>query len=116
MLKTVLPSLKEPVDKLLRSRLVYKITCPHCNVCYVGKTNRHLQVRFKEHLGKGPVKEHMEGCAGNITHKDVEILGATSKGEMHLLTLEALWIRELKPILNAQDTMKSRDLKLSIKL
>jgi len=115
-LKTALPSLKQPVDKLLRSRLVYKITCPHCNVCYVGKTNRHLQVRFKEHLGKGPVKEHMEGCAGNITHKDVEILGATSKGEMHLLTLEALWIRELKPILNAQDTMKSRDLKLSIKL
>ena len=58
----------------------------------------------------------MEGCAGNITYNDVEILGATSKGEMHLLTLEALWIRELKPILNAQDTMKSRDLKLSIKL
>ena len=115
-LKTVLPSLKEPVDRLLRSRLVYKITCPHCNVCYVGKTNRHLQVRFKEHLGKGPVKEHMEGCAGNITHKDVEILGATSKGEMHLLTLEALWIRELKPTLNAQDTMKCRDLKLSFKL
>ena len=58
----------------------------------------------------------MEGCAGNITHKDVGILGATSKGEMHLLTLEALWIRELKSILNAQNTMKSRDLKLSVKL
>ena len=46
----------------------------------------------------------------------VGILGPTSRGEMHLLTLEALWMRELKPVLNAQDTMKSRHLKLTIKL
>ena len=51
----------------------------------------------------------IEGCASDITHKDVEILGTTSKGEMHLLTLEALWIRALKPTFNSQDTMKSRD-------
>ncbi len=36
-LKTVLPSLKEPVEKRLRSGLVYKITCSHCEMCYVGK-------------------------------------------------------------------------------
>ena len=47
---------------------------------------------------------------------ELDILGATSRGEMHLLTLEALWIRELKPYLNTQDTMRSRDLKLTIKL
>ena len=41
--------------------------------------------------------------------------GSTSKGEVHLLTLEALWIRELKPFLNTQDTMRSRYLKLTIK-
>ena len=55
-------------------------------------------------------------ATSHTLHKDVEILGATSKGEMHLLTLEALWTRELKPILNAQDTMKSRYLKISIKI
>ena len=116
-LKTVLPSLKEPVEKPLRSKLVYKITCSRCNVCYVGKTRRHLQVRFKEHLAKkGPVKAHLQQCPGGITEESVDILGATSRGEMHLLTLEALWIRELKPYLNTQDTMQSRDLKLTIKL
>ena len=83
----------------------------------MGKTGRHLHVRFKEHLvKKGPVKAHLQQCLGGITEESVDILGATSRGEMHLLTLEALWIRELKPYLNTQDTMQSRDLKLTIKL
>ena len=115
-LKTVLPSLKKPVDKFLRSGLVYKIKCSHCEVCYVGKTRRHLQARFKEHLRGGPVKAHLDKCIGGITEDSVDILGSTSKGEIHLLTLEALWIRELKPFLNTQDTMRNRDLKLTIKL
>ena len=34
-LKTVLPSLKPKVDVPLRSRVVYKITCPCCTACYV---------------------------------------------------------------------------------
>ena len=56
-LKTVLPSLKEPVERNLRNGIVYKITCSHCEVCYVGKTRRHLQVRVQEHLRKkGQVK------------------------------------------------------------
>ena len=115
-LRTVLPSLKEPVERNLRSKLVYKIKCSHCNVCYVGKTRRHLQVRFKEHLKNGPVKAHLEKCVGGFELENVDILGSTSRGEMHLLTLEALWIREVKPYLNTQDTMRSRDLKLTIKI
>ena len=67
-------------------------------------------------MKNGPVKSHLEQCVGGITRDNVDILGATSRGETYLLTLEALWIRELKPFLNAQDTMKSRDLKLTIKL
>ena len=53
----------------------------------------------------------MMQCFGGITEESVDILGATSRGEMHLLTLEALWRRELNPYLNTQDTMQSRDLK-----
>ena len=75
----------------------------------------NLQTRFKEHLREGPVKAHLETCIDGITQDSVDILGSTSKGEVHLLTLEALWIRELKPFLNTQDTMRSRDLKLTIK-
>ena len=116
-MKTVMPSLKAPIEKFLRSRVVYKIQCPHCKVCYVGKTSRHLQARFGEHLSRaGPVKAHMTQCEGRFTREDVNILGTAPRSEIHLLTLEALWIRETKPYLNTQDTMKSRDLKLTIKL
>ena len=56
-LKTVTPSLKEPVEKSLKSGVVYKIICPRCNACYVGQTSRHLQTRLREHANrKGPVK------------------------------------------------------------
>ena len=66
-------------------------------MCYVGKTRQHLQVRFKEHLKKGPVKAHLEKCVGSFALENIDILGSTSRGEMHLLTLEALWIREVEP-------------------
>ena len=48
-LKTVLPSLKPRVPFVLRSRIVYKIKCPHCKVSYVGMTTRHVLTRFREH-------------------------------------------------------------------
>ena len=51
-----------------------------------------------------------------ITEDSVEILGSTSKREIHHLTLEAFRIIELKPFLNTQNTMTTRDLKLKIKL
>ena len=83
-LRTVMPSLKESIERNLKSRLVhvYKITFSHCNVCDVGKTRRHLQVRFKEHLKKGPVKAHLEKCVGSFALENVDILGSTSRGEM----------------------------------
>ena len=40
-------------------------------------------------------RTHLETCIDGITQNSVDILGSTSKGEVHLLTLEALWIREL---------------------
>ena len=70
-LKTVMPSLKEPIDKQLKSGVVYKISCPRCNACYVGQTGRHLQVRFREHINrKGPVKEHFQNC--DVTYSENE--------------------------------------------
>ena len=35
-LKTVTPTLKPSVEMFLRSKVVYEITCPCCNACYVG--------------------------------------------------------------------------------
>lgn len=103
-LKTILPSLKPSVEKLMKSGVVYELTCPRCSARYVGQTGRHLQVRFKEHLQRsGPMKSHLSECATTLTDDDVEILQSTSRGEAYLLTLEALHIRERKPTINTKD-------------
>ena len=111
-LKTVTSSLKPPVDKLLKSRVIYKITCPRCDACYVGATTRHLQTRVKEHRTrkKQTVYKHLEKCNSVKDDLGVDILGVSIQGEVHLFTLEALWIRQLKPQINVRDEFKSREL------
>ena len=66
----------------------------------------------KEDLRGGSVKAHLETCIDGITQDSVDILGSTSK--WNSIYWHALWIRELKSFLNTQDTMRSRDLKLTI--
>ena len=114
-LKTVLPSLKPPVEKMLKSGVVYKITCPSCQACYVGETTRHLQARFKEHQQRaGPMKQHLKDCDTTLTEEDIDILHSSARGEAFLLTLEALHIRELKPTINTKDEWRSRELKMKL--
>ena len=114
-LKTMLPSLKPPVEKMLKSGLVYRITCPRCQACYVGETSRHLQVRITEHVQRnGPMKKHLEDCRSTISEENVDILQTSARGENYLLTLEALHIREQKPKINTKDEYKSRELTIKI--
>ena len=110
-LKTVLPSLKPPVEKMLKSGVVYQLTCPRCLACYVGETCRHMQTRLKEHHQKaGPMKIHLAQCSTTIPEENVKILHSTTRGEEYLLTLEALHIREQKPALNTKDEYKRKEL------
>lgn len=116
-LKTTLPSLKPAVKKELRSRVVYKITCPGCDSCYVGQTRRHLVTRFKEHSNSknGAVKSHFENCGKRkAVLENIEILCTSTKNLDHLLTLEALYIRELKPSLNTKDEFRNKELLIKI--
>ena len=115
-LKTVLPSLKPSVEKLMKSGVVYNITCPGCSACYVGQTDRHMTTRLYEHVHKaGPMKTHITTiCDTTLTGDDVEILHSTSRGENYLLTLEALYIRERKPTLNTKDEYRSRELVIKL--
>ena len=114
-LKTIMPSLKPPVEKMLRSGLVYQLTCPSCNARYVGETCRHMLTRFKEHTQKaGPMKTHLQQCGATLTEEHVEILQMTSRGEDFLLTLEALHIREHKPQINTKDEYRSRELTIKL--
>ena len=115
-LKTVLPSLKPSVEKLMKSGVIYNITCPGCSACYVGQTDRHLMTRLYEHIHKaGPMKTHIDTkCKTTLTDEDVDILHTTSRGENYLLTLEALYIRERKPVLNTKDEYRRRELVIKL--
>ena len=114
-LKTLTPSLKPSVERTLRSGVIYKIQCPRCTACYVGATTRHVITRFKEQKdtkGKS-VYKHLLACGAReelSDERDLDILCSTLRGEVHLLTLEALWIREMKPSINVKDEYRSREL------
>ena len=72
---------------------------------------RHLQQRFKEHIGSsGLLKSHFHDCNISPSFEMVKILGK-QKFEK-LLTLEALFISQIKPALNTKDEFKSRNLLL----
>ena len=104
-IKTCLPSLKSKIEKTLKSRVVYKIVCPGCNACYVGQTSRHFITRFKEHRYKRNqlLRAHLDKCTHSTpTLNDVKILASKSRSLNFLLALEALYIREIKPELNAR--------------
>ena len=81
-------------------------------MCYVGATTRHLQTRVKEHRSrkKQTVYKHLEKCDTIKDDLEVNILCQTWQGETHLFTLEALFIRQLKPKINVKDEFKSREL------
>ena len=110
-LKTVLPSLKPQIDKPLRSNIVYLVSCPRCHSRYVGQTVRHLTTRFKEHK-RSPVGKHFRNR--ELTIDNFSIIAKSSKNEQHLMTLEALLIKDLKPELNTKDKYKSRTLVVKI--
>jgi len=50
----------------------------------------------------------------DLSEEHISILGTTSKGEITLLTLEALWIRDVKPQLNTKDEFRSRALTIKL--
>ena len=114
-LKTVLPSLKPPVEKMLKSHVVYQIKCSSCDACYVGQTTRHLTTRLSEHKSrKGPVKEHFLQCKNKIDNDCISVLDKTTNSDSFLLTLEAIWIRDIKPKINTKDEFRSRELIIRI--
>jgi hypothetical protein len=114
-LKTVLPSLKPTIDVSLRSKVVYKIECPCCNACYVGQTGRHLIYRIKEHQRKNsPVGAHFAACNVDLCMKNVKVIASTHKSLNYLMTLEALFINEIKPSMNTKDEYRSRALVIKL--
>ena len=112
-LKTMLPSLKPTVARMMRSNVVYKITCPRCNACYVGATTRHLRSRFSEHQSRAgcSVRRHIELCNVKLCDDDVMILGCNNR-EDPLFTLEAILQHEIKPTINGKEEFRTKTLSI----
>ena len=115
-LKTSLLSLKAPIPKILSSNVIYQINCSRCDSCYVGITTRHVITRCLEHRSKTEsIKSHLVNCNKELCKEpSIKILARSHRGVMHLLVLEALFIRELKPNLNIKDEWTSRSLRIRI--
>ena len=106
-IKTVMPSLKTPVEKSLKSGTVYQIKCSRCQSCYVGQSSRHLGNRIKEHARPGcAVGKHFKNCHQKVSMNDVNILASSSRS-YQLLILEALFIKDIKPGINVKDEYRS---------
>ena len=114
-LKTVLPSLKPPIEKSLRSGVIYQINCAVCNAAYVGQTGRHLLTRFAEHQKpSAAVRRHMDECNFSCTIDNVDILASATRGEQQRLTIEALFIEERRPKLNTHEDFRNKTLTIKL--
>ena len=89
---------KDSVPRNLKSRLLYRYTCGNCNITYIGKTMRHFQVRYSEHLGISKVTnkpltynsktatavtEHLHKNNHKSTSECFKIIGA-ARNDYHL--------------------------------
>ena len=63
---------------------------------------------------KGRGGEVFKLCERDIDNDCVKILDSTTKSDNYLLTLEALWIRDIKPTINTKDEFRSRELIIKI--
>ena len=53
---------KGPLQKKIRSDIVYRYMCSNCRVTYYGKTYRHFFTRAAEHIGISNLTEKHLKC------------------------------------------------------
>ena len=98
---------------MMRSNVMYQMTCLRCKACYVGGTTRHLRCRFSEHKSRTgcSVKEHIKQSNVTLCDDDVIVLGCNNR-EDHLFTLEAIFQHEIRPKINGKEEFKTKTLSI----
>ena len=113
-LNSCLPSLKSSFDKDLKSHVVNEHTCNGCKSIYAGQTCRHIITRVAEHAkANSPMGVHAIKCNVDKTAFQWKILDQCGN-QSKLMTLEALYIRTLKPAINKRDEYRTRELTQSL--
>ena len=109
--------IKDQLNYLMTSGVVYKYSCPRCKRgTYVGSTRRLLKVRIDAHKGvsyrtgsalTNPefscIRDHAKLCKRPIQYKHFEILSRASN-DLSLAIMESLTIKRVVPSLNTQTT------------
>ena len=104
---------KDRLPTSIRSSVIYKFTCPNCQVGYLGSTYRALKTRVDDHIGQSSrtgrplrnplhsvVREHSEVCDIRLNFNNFEIVDC-SHNISELRILESLYIKKYKPSLNS---------------
>ena len=88
--------------------MVYELTCNGCKSIYVGQACRRITTRVAEHAKAGsPIGVHAIEFNGDKTAFQWKILDQFSD-QYKLMTLEALYIRTLKPAINTRNEYQTR--------
>ena len=111
-------SFKDKLPTDLQSYFIYRYTCRACNSSYIGKTDRHQNVRWCEHLKITPitrqpstskskptaVQEHITSSGHQGSLEDFEVMGReNTRNDFFLRVKESLLIKRHKPKLNENE-------------
>ena len=99
-------------DQNLQSKVVYKIKCETCGAEYIGKTERIVFHRMKEHNNEkkdSAIQMHKNDYPDHlIDAMNFEIIDRADN-DRKLLLKEMLLINKLKPVLNTQHAAKYKN-------
>ena len=89
--------------------LVYYVKCPECQEDYIGEIGRRVQERICDHSGKNSkshmLKHSVENDHKRVFFEDFRILrNGYTNSKIKRKISEALFIKELHPSLNTQET------------
>ena len=102
----------EPKPTIISQQcVVYNYKCDLCDAEYVGYTSRHLHQRIDEHrysaIGKHLKNDHRLEIIGDLTN-NFSVLKKCN-GKLDCLIYEMLFIKKIRPCLNAQsDSIRAK--------
>ena len=101
--------IKDKTEFNLKHDLVYYVKCPECQEDYIGEIGRRLHERICDHNGKDSrshmLKHSLENNQRQVSFEDFRILrNGYTNSKIKRKISEALFIKELHPSLNTQET------------
>ncbi|KAK4887865.1 hypothetical protein RN001_004136 [Aquatica leii] len=103
----ILPNPKTKID--LESQGVYKIPCKDCDGCYVGQTNRRVNIKREEHRNAvikqestSSLAEHVRKTSHEINFDETKVI-ANVEHKTKRIIREAVEIEKLPNSLNTRD-------------